>query len=146
MEGADITTDLGTGTIRASFYDSGKDPVVMDRSNSLVRLGTTASTVPLNIFAEMPSGPVDLEGSSPITRSWTSASVQRSSGGQPKVGRDDGVAASGDLVLKQLKKKLFRADAFSQLSVISTPLESNVGIEHSSLFNSLIDFQKSLEF
>ena len=64
LEGADITTDLGTGTIGASFRASGKYPVVMDRLNNLVRLGTTASTVPLNIFAEMPSRPEDLEGKS----------------------------------------------------------------------------------
>jgi hypothetical protein len=45
-----MVTDFGTGTMRASFYDSGKDPVVMDRLNSLVRLGTTASIVPFSIL------------------------------------------------------------------------------------------------
>ena len=56
--------------------------MVAYRLNSLVRLGTTASTVPLSIFAEVPSGPVDLEGLSPTIRSYTLASVQRSSNGQ----------------------------------------------------------------
>ena len=60
---------LGTGTIRASFQASGKEPVVKDRLNNLVRLGTMASMVPFSIFTEIPSGPVDLEGSRPTMRS-----------------------------------------------------------------------------
>ena len=140
-------TDLGTGTIRASFHASGKVLVVKDRLNNLVRLGTMASTDPLSILADMPSGPVDLEGSRLTVRLQTSASLHKSSGGQSAAGKRKGGGESrsgGDL--KQSQKKVFRSDAYSLLSETSTPLESRVGIEQSCLFNSLMDFQKSLEF
>ena len=81
-----------------------------------------------------------------MIRSYTSASLQSSSGGQSEGGRFDGVTASGgDLVLKQLWKKLFNIDAFSRLLETSEPLDSNAGIEQSFLLSSLMDFQKSLE-
>ena len=49
--------------MQANFHESGTVPVVKDRLNNLVRLGIIASTDPFNIFVDMPSGPVDLEGS-----------------------------------------------------------------------------------
>ena len=69
LEGENIFTELKTGTIQASFHASGKVPVVKERLNKLVRLGTMALTVPLNILVDMPSGPIDLEGSRPTIRS-----------------------------------------------------------------------------
>ena len=72
VEGTVMSVDFGNGTMQANFQDFGKVPVDRD---SLVRLGTTASTVPLSIFADILSGPVDLEGSRPTMRSKTSASL-----------------------------------------------------------------------
>ena len=60
---------LGTGTIQAGFQASWKKPVVKERLNNLVRLGTMASIVPLSIFGDIPSEPKDLEGSRPTIRS-----------------------------------------------------------------------------
>ena len=39
-----MSVDLETGTMRASFQASGKIPEDNDKLNSLVRLGTIAST------------------------------------------------------------------------------------------------------
>ena len=64
-----MSVAFGTGTMRASFHDSGKVPDVNDKLKSLVRLGTIASAIPLNILTDIPSGPVDFEGSSWTTRS-----------------------------------------------------------------------------
>ena len=49
--------------MQASFHASRKVSEVNDKLNSLVRLGTIASTVPLYILADIPSGPVDFEES-----------------------------------------------------------------------------------
>ena len=101
-----------------------------DRLSNLVRLGTTASTVPLSIFADIPSGPVDLEESRPTMRSRTSASLHNRSGGQSEDSKLEGVSNSnGEL---QLQKKVFNRDAFSWLSETSAPLEDiDVGIKQS---------------
>ena len=89
--------------MRASFQELGRTPVERDMLNSLVRLGTMVSTVPLSIFAEIPSGPVDFAGSRLRIRSNTSASLHSSSGGKAADCSLEGASVSGGhLSLKQV--------------------------------------------
>ena len=55
--------------MQASFQASGMEPEVNDKLNSLVRLGTMASTDPRNILVDIPSGPVDFEESRLVIKS-----------------------------------------------------------------------------
>ena len=103
-----------------------------------------ASTVPFSSFVKMSSGLVNLLGSRSTLLSGRTPplyckAVLRGNIMQKLVARFNGVSASGgDLVLKQLEKKLFKRDAFFYGSLeTSAPLESNF------LFK---DFQKSLNY
>ena len=75
--GDEYSEDLGTGTILASFLSAGKMPLFREGLNSVVKLGVMAVTVALSIFTEIPSGPVDLESSNSIIKSYISSSVHR---------------------------------------------------------------------
>ena len=74
--------DLGMGTIRDAFQAEGTLALVIDKLNSLTRTGAILPATPFNIFAEMLSGPFDLDVSSSCSRPRTSSSVQNRSSGQ----------------------------------------------------------------
>ena len=94
--------------------------MVRDRlnNNTVVRVGTMASIVPFSSFVKMSSGLVNLLGSRSTLLSGRTPplyckAVLRGNIMQKLVARFNGVSASGgDLVLKQLEKKLFKRDAF----------------------------------
>ena len=98
---------LGIGTTRDVFQLEGKKQLVIDRLKSLTSTGAKLHATPLSIFAEIPSGPLDLVVSSASKRSKTSSSVQRSSLGQlvgskvTKFSVDRGGSAKLKTILKE---------------------------------------------
>ena len=61
--------------ILARFQAVGKQPVAIERLNSLVRLGAIDKAVDSSIIADTPSRPVDLPGFREFSKSVTWSSV-----------------------------------------------------------------------
>ena len=61
--------------ILARFHSVGKQPVAIERLNSLERLGAIDEAVELRIIADTPSRPVDLAGFREWGKSATWSSV-----------------------------------------------------------------------
>ena len=72
---------LGIGTTLEDFQTEGTLTFAMDMLNGWVKIGAMLGATPLSIFAEMFSGPFDLDMSSSCKRSKTS-SVHNNSSGQ----------------------------------------------------------------
>ena len=83
LEGDELVPDpLGMSTTLEDFQYEGTFALTIDRLKILARTGAMLFATPFNIFAEMPSGPFDLDVSSCCKRSRTSSSVHNSSSGQ----------------------------------------------------------------
>ena len=59
---------FGIGTIRDAFQVDGTVALEMDKLNKCTSTGVTLPATPFSIFAEMPSGPLDLVESRLINR------------------------------------------------------------------------------
>ena len=99
----------------------------------------------------MPSGPLAFVVSNDKSRSSTSSSEQRSSGGHSLEIAFENldwslILRGGILVLKHSEKKVFKIDALALSSVMTVPQSSlKVGILESSLVRTLTVFQKDFE-
>ena len=93
---------LGIGTTLEDFQTEGTLAFAMDMLNSWVKIGAMLAATPLSIFAEMLSGPFDLDMSSSCKRSKTSSSVHNNSSGQVagSVGSGSSWESGGRAVLK----------------------------------------------
>lgn len=69
-----VPLDLGMGTTYEVFQVEGTSAAAIDMLNNLVRTGAILPETPFSIFAEMLSGPLDLDVSSSCNRSRTSSS------------------------------------------------------------------------
>ena len=62
LEGDELVPDpLGMGTTLEDFQYEGTFALTIDRLKILARTGAMLFATPFNIFAEMPSGPFDLD-------------------------------------------------------------------------------------
>ena len=118
----------------------------MDILNSCVSTGVILSAVPLNIFAEMPSGPLALDVSRDSNISYTSSSVHKKYTGQlPMLGSSYLHESGGWAMLKHLEKYWVSMEALSKSLVTVVPFLTKARIETLLLFIILTVFQNCFE-
>ena len=111
------------GTTNDFFQDFGNLAALMEMLNNLVKEGAMLAATPLNILADIPSGPLALLELSDVMRDMTSSHVQRSSVGTADC-KSGGVGEEfrgGTVELKHSEKKVFNIFAFSWLDVAVLP-------------------------
>ena len=124
------------GTTKDDFQSVGNFPPAVDMLNSLVMAGTMLYEVDVNILADIPSGPFDLETSREPNINSASSSVQRRYDGHNEgsvSGRSSLVTGGSDFE-KHCPSRL----AFSELELAVVPFLCSVGIDDLSRFKHLM--------